>query len=332
MATTPTVFRDIRIGLESTAGTAVACPIKIPAMEIIIEMAGGEGEVFRPAGSKHATFVVPGGDEMSNLTLGGKLCYNTFPYVLACMGYTAPSTLTTGAYKWTHVPASYAADTYKTWTVQEGPTGSGAQLTFGLFTGWTINFRRNTIEFSGSGLASKVADNQALTSVTKTVTPKPVIGSQVYVYMATTRTGLDSASPLTDLSGVELHYTDKYAPWWSLNGSVTSFADIVDIVPSVGGRIMTLYNSTGYGYRTSMRAGDQKWLRIKAVGATITGTYTYGLQFDFPLQFTNPGDREDDEGAYALGFNFECLHDDTVDGTNPGSMSVTVTNSYSTLT
>ncbi len=332
MATTPTVFRDIRIGLEATPGTSVACPIKIPAMEIVVETSGGEGEAFRPAGSKHATFVVPGGDEMSNLTLGGKLCYNTLPYLLAGMGYVAPSTLTSGAYKWTHIPSSYAADTYKTFTIQEGPSGSGAQMAFGLFTGWTLNFRRNAIEFSGSGLAGKVADNQVLTTVTKTVTPKPVIGSQVYVYMATTRTGLASAVPLTDLSGVELHYTDKYAPWWALNGSVSTFADIVDTVPDVGGRIMTLYNATGYGYRTSMRAGDTKWMRVVAVGGTLTGTYTYGMQFDFPIQFTNPGDREDDEGAYALGFNFVCIHDDTVDGTNPGSISVTVTNSISTLT
>jgi hypothetical protein len=331
MAATPTVFRDIRIGLEGTPGTAVGCPIKVPALEIVIETAGGEGEAFRPAGSKHSTFVTPGGDEMSNLTLGGKLCYNTFPYVMACLGYAAPSTVTTGVYKWTWIPASYSADTFKTYTIQEGPSGSGAQMAYGLFTGFTANFRRNQIEFSGSGIAGAVTDGQALTSITKTVTPKPVIGSQIYVYMATTRTGLDSASPLTDLSGVEIHYTDKYAPWWALNGSLSTFADMVEVVPDVGGRIMTLYNATGYGYRTSMRAGDTKWLRLKAVGAAISGTYTYGMQFDFPLQFTNPGDREDDEGAYALGFNFNMLHDETVNGTSPGAMSVTVTNSIDAL-
>lgn len=332
MAATPTVFRDIRIGLEVTAGTAVACPIKIPALEIVVETAGGEGEAFRPAGYKHVSFVIPGGDEMSNLTLGGKLCYNSLPFLLASLGYAAPSTVTTGVYKWSWVPNTSAADTIKTFTIQEGPSGSGAQMPYGLFTGWTINFRRNAIEFSGSGIAGKVTDNQALTTVTKTITPKPVIGSQIYVYTATTRTGLDSAVPLTDLAGVEVHYTDKYAPWWALNGSVSTFADIVDTVPDVGGRIMTLYNSTGYGYRTTMRAGDTKWMRIKAVGATITGTYTHGMHFDFPLQFTNPGDREDDEGAYALGFNFNCIHDDTVDGTNPGAISVVVTNSTATLT
>lgn len=331
MATISTVYRDIRIGVESTPGTAVAAPIKLPALEIVAETTGGEGEAFRPAGSKHATFVVPGGDEMTNLSLGGKLCYNTLPYVLACLSYAAPSTLTTGVYKWTFVPASYTADTYKTYTIEEGPSGSAAQMAGGLFTGFNATFRRNQIEFGGAGFARKVSDNHTITSVTKTVTPKPVIGQQVYVYMATTRTGLDSASPLTDLASVELRYNDKYAPWWALNGSNASFADIVDLAPDTGGRIMTLYNATGYGYRTSMRAGDIKWLRIKAVGATITGTYTYGMHFDFPLQFTNPGDREDDNGAYALGFDFATLHDDTVDGTNPGSMSVVVTNSISGL-
>lgn len=328
-----TVFRDIRIGVESTPGTPVTCPIAVPALGIVLATAGGEGEPFRPAGQKHTSFVTPGGDEHTTLSLNGKLCYNTLSYILGSLAYAAPSTVTSGVYKWTFRPLTAAADTYKTYTIQEGSgAATGGQVPFGLFTGFGADFKRGQIELSGGGIAGLVTDGQALTTVTKTVTPVPVKGDDVWVYLADSQAALGTATALTDISNVEIHYNDKYGPWWALNGSTDIYQDIVEMAPDAGGKLMVLYSATGYGYRTTMRAGSTKWLRIKATGPVITGTYTYGLQIDAPIQFTTPGDREDDNGAYALGFNFACIHNDTVDGSNPGALYVVVTNSIATLT
>lgn len=328
-----TVFRNIRVGVEGTAGTAVPCPIALPALEITLAIAGGEGEVFRPAGQKHAAFVVPGGDEHTSISLGGKLCYNTLPYILAGLAYAAPATVTTGVYKWTSRPQTAAADTFKTFTVQEGDGGAtGGQMPYALFKSLGLDFKRSQIALSGAGFAGKVTDGVTLTTITKTVTPVPVLGDDVWVYLANSRAGLGTATALTDLSNAEIHYNEKYGPWWGLNGSTDGYADVTERAPDNGGKIMVLNNATGRGYRASMRAGDIKWLRILATGPVITGTYTYGLQIDAPIQFTTPGDREDDDGAYALGFNFACVNDTQIDGTNPGAILVVVTNSLQSLT
>lgn len=328
-----TVFRNIRIGVESTPGTAVTCPIALPALEITLAIAGGAGEVFRPAGQKHAAFVVPGGDEYTEITVGGKLCYNTLPYLLAGLDYAAPSTVTSGVYKWTCRPRTASADTYKTFTVQEGAgEATGGQMPWALFRSLGLDFKRAQIALSGAGFASKVTDGVSLTTVTKTVTPVPVLGDDIWVYLAASQAALGTATALSDMSNVEIHYNDKYGPWWGLNGSTDGYADTVERAPDLGGKIMVLNNATGRGYRTAMRAGDVKWLRIKAVGPIITGTYSYGLQIDAPIQFTNPGDREDDDGAYALGFNFACKDDSAIDGVNQGAILVVVTNSLATLT
>lgn len=328
-----TVFRNIRIGVESTPGTAVTCRIALPALEFTLAVAGGAGEVFRPSGVKHPLFVVPGGDEHTTISLGGKACYNTLPYILAALGYAAPATVTTGVYKWSCRPNTNAADTYKTYTIQEGAGGAtGGQMPYALLTGFGLDFKRNQITLSGAGFAGKVTDGATLATITKTVTPVPILGDDICVYIADTRAGLGTATALTDMSNVEIHYNDKYSPWWGLNCAAASYSDIVEKAPDAAGKIMVLNNAAGLGYRAAMRAGTTKWLRIKAVGPIITGTYSYGLQIDAPIQFTSPGDREDNDGAYELGFNFACIHDATVDGTNPGALWVVVTNSTAVLT
>src|SRR5574340_1711615 len=114
-----------QIGIEGTAGTDAAANKKSLSTSISLKPAGNVS-VFRPAGYKFSTVAVVGREFVTG-NIEGQADYNDLAYLFSgCVAYPGTPTLGSGtapagtAYTWTFTPDSDAADTIKTFTIEEG--------------------------------------------------------------------------------------------------------------------------------------------------------------------------------------------------------------------
>lgn len=309
---TSSVFRASQLGVQSSFGTPVTATKKLLALGFEAKVQGGAGRVFRPAGQKFPSLVLPAGDELSTIAITGEACYDNLTYLLSpLLGYAAPVQQgATTAYKWTMSPNNTSGDTLKYYTLKQGPSGKCTRVADVLVNGATLKFTRKGIEVSGTALGKAIEDGQTLDAIGTTIDFTAILPSDVDVYMADSYAGLSGASALEDVSLVEWHLTGKYGTWWNLNSATASFAGLTELAPDAGGAVKFLYGATGIAERAKMRAGTKRWVQVKAISSVEAGTaYPYSLTLTFPAYWTTPGDAEDEEGAYVLGMNYSLVYD-----------------------
>lgn len=326
---TSTVFRNIQIGKQSALNTAVAAPTKLPAFRIEIQPQGGEGRGFTADGQKYASFVVPDGDEMSAVSITGEPCFNHLAYIFAgaIKDVTPAQQAATAAYLWTWEPDTDGPDTGAIYTAEEGPTAVASEVSDMIITGWTLRFTRTAIEITAEGFASKVEDDITLTGSPVALTVRKMLSQNTDVYLEDTQAALAAATALDNLSEVEIHLTGVRGNWWPVNSSKTVYSVVPELAGDFGGTIKMLNDADGQALRATMRAGERKWLKVSVSGETIEDTYDEALDITIPIELTTPGDKQDDEGAYALGFNFMGVDDPTWGK----ALSITLMNSVDAL-
>lgn len=306
----PSVLQNALWGLETVPGTPITVTTQLAGISVTFAPASGEAEVFRPEGSKFATFVVPSGIEHTQITLGGKATYNELAYLFCgLLKNVSPAGAGTGK-TWTFEPSYGAVDTRKTYTIDKGTTSRAERVAYAAMTGLSFTFRRQSIEMSGSAIGYKVTDTGGVGAPVAGVV-KPLQGKDVTFYMTDTQAGLPGTA-LTSVFQIEWNYTDTIGPVWIPKKATTSFKETVDFAPTFGGTISMEKDATGEALRATMRSGAKKWLRISVVDdAMVEGATPYSLTMDMPIYLTNPGDQQDQDGVFSLGFNFVGAYDAT---------------------
>ena len=147
-----------QVGVETTAGTPVACTKELLALSFEI---GAKAETlkFRPTGRKFHTIVVPN-KEWVEAKVSGVATYNEIVYPLSMiLGYTAPVQQGgTTAYKWTFAPSATAADPVKTLTAQQGSDVRAQQLARLTMRDFGVSFSRDGLELSGAAFGNSLSD------------------------------------------------------------------------------------------------------------------------------------------------------------------------------
>ena len=161
-------------------------------------------------------------------------------------------------------------------------------------------------------LGKALQDNQALTSLTSSdeIALKPVMPTQVALYVADTAAGLAGATAMTRAFSAGFTLENLSGPIYPLNQS-SSFAAMVETEPTGTFRLKAAVDSEGMALLTNLRAGSTKFIRIKALGDLITGSDYYMLQVDAAIKVTKPQDFSDEQGVYAIGWDGELTHDST---------------------
>lgn len=307
-----TVFQTVQVGVESTKGTAVAASKKLTATSIQPKISL-EANTFRALGNKFATLLVPG-KEYVIAKIEGVASYNELSYLLSSLiNYAAPVQQGgTAAYLWTFAPDTDGVDTTKAYTVEQGSSVRAHKFAYGQVTSLDLNFSRSAIEVAGEMMGKALSDGITMTATPTEIALKPILPTQVDLYLADTMAGLSGASAMSRPISVSWHMGNRFGPVFPLaTAGGTGFTADVELEPELTVKLKTQADSEGMGLLTNMRAGSTKYLRIKAVGELIAGSYYYTLIIDTALKFEEPSDFSDEDGVFAIEWNGVGVHDST---------------------
>ena len=302
--------QGVQIGVEVTPGTSVAANKKLnsigigPAISVDMQR-------FRSQGNKFATIITPG-KEWVEADLEGVGTYSELQYILASLIKDPGSPTQQGAttaYKWTFSPATSAEDTVKTFTVEQGGAVRAHKFSYGLVTELEIDMSRDGVELSGSMLGQRLSDGIALTGSPTSITEKPILPTDIDIYLDPT-SGALGTTKLTRVLGCTISLGDRFNPVWVLNSANNSFVAHVESEPSAQITLMLEADTQGMANLPIMRAGTTQFLRAKATSADLAGTgFPYSLTWDAAVKVSEVGEFSDEDGVYAVEWTFDQVHD-----------------------
>lgn len=276
MAERASIFQGVQIGVEATAtpGTAVAALKRLSALGISPAVKA-EINTFRPMGSKFATLAVLG-KEWSESKLEGVLTYTEIIYALASVLKKVSPTGGGNAKTWTMSPANNQADSYATYTVEQGGSIRAHRLAGGFIPALEIAFSRGECKVTGTMLGEALDDDiamsgNALYTLTANASP-PTAGNFTLTKGGQTTTNIaHNASPATVQAALEALstigtgnvkvYLKTLGPTLAVANSVYQ----IEFINDLGGQTITLT-----GTFTSLTASGSVALASFLAGASIT--------------------------------------------------------------
>jgi len=309
------VFQTVQIGIESTPGTKVAANKKLVAVSLK-PGARVEEEPFAPLGSKYNYFTTLN-KMWGEFGIEGKLTYNEIVYLLSGLlsGATPVQQGTSTAYKWVFTSDTDAADTVKTFTMEQGDAETAWRMSGCRVSGLTLDFSRNGVTVSGTGVGGKLdveedgGGNIIMTTNPTSVDPKPISPIELKFYTADTQAQLDSATALNRSFSMQWSLTNKFGLAWPVGAECYA----VEGAPSYSAKLRLATDTTGMAFMKHLYSGAKKWFRVKAEGAKIAGTYKHSFQLDFPAIVNAPGDFSPDENVLKIEYGLLPVHDTTWD-------------------
>ena len=325
MSERASIFQTVQVGVETTPGTGVPANKKLSALSVSpgIQL---ETKKYRAMGNKFASLIVPGKEWMV-AKLSGPLTYTEIVYVLSGIAnYAAPVQQgATAAYKWTFAPTLGAEDAYKAYTVEQGSSARAHKFAFGLVNDLGFKFSRDALELDGNMIGQALQDGITMTAAPTVISLVPVLPTQVNVKIADTQAGLAGASALTRVMTASWALRHKFGPIFPLMAGSTGFAAVVELEPELVCTLKLEADTVGMGLLTQMREGTQKFLQIKATGDLIATPYYYDLQIEASLGVEAVSEFSDEDGLYAIEWNFAGVYDPTWGKTTQIDVITTVT-------
>lgn len=302
------VFTISQLGAEGTAGTGATAGTVLPALAFALDPDATFQEIS-PLGYKYPTDVVIG-KEWATFDVSGYGCFNCIVYPLS--GVMGTATITSGSViSWAFAPSSTAADTDKTFTIENGSSTRAVRATYGRLTSFGYHIDREKIELSGGGFAQRLAEGTTLTGSAKTVALAPMLPQNADLFLDTTSAGL-GGSKMTRVLSVDYELSDKANPLWVVNSANTSFVADVEQKPKATLKLVVEHDAANGGTLFSyMRAGTRLFGRVKVTGDTISGGTAYTFQHDMALEVAEAPKFGDEDGVRTLEYTYNVVHDAT---------------------
>ena len=312
MAERSTITQVTQIGVEATAGTGVDADLLLQAVSIEPAIKANVS-TFRPIGGKYTTIAALGKEWVEAKISAPVACYNHLAYLFSgILAYAAPAQQgATTAYKWTMTPSQTAEDTIKTFSVEQGSSVRAGKFYYGLINSLGISFDREKCEVSGTMLGQAYQDGITMTGTPSAIAVKPVLPTDLCIYLDTTGAGLGGTKLTRVLSG-SLDISDRYSPLWAIDCAVDGFAAHVETPPTAQLKLLVEADAAGMGVLTPLRSGDKRFARLKWTSGDLAGTgYYYTLQIDLAGVVTDVGEFSDEDGVYAIEWTFDVAYDST---------------------
>lgn len=305
------ITQAVQVGVEAVPGTNVAASKLLNSMSLGPAVAV-DMQRFRPQGQKFASIITPGKEWVSS-DVGGVGSYSEIIYALSCLlNYSAPVQQgATTAYKWSYNPAARSEDTIKTLTVEQGGAVRAHKFNYGLFTEFGMDYSRDGVSLSGALIGQRLQDGIVLTAGPTAVEEKPILPTEIDIYLDTTSAGLGTTK-LARVLSAGWSVGNRFNPLWTLNSVNTSFAAHVEAEPAASLRLSMEADAEGMAQLTQMRAGSTRFIRIKATSPDLAGAaFPYSVTCDFAAKVSAVSDFSDADGVYAVEWTFDVVYDAT---------------------
>lgn len=312
MAQRPTVTKTTQFGVETTEGTAVAANKILRAISFMPKYERGTSG-YRPAGHKYETVHMTD-LEYATGNYEGRLCYNSFIYILSSLiGVPTPVQIgATAARTWTFLPSTTVGHAGKSYTFEVGDAVKVDKYAGGRLASFHLVAGKTEFPVDGELFAKKPTFNQTQTATPTEVLPRPVLRSQVDMFVDPTTFGNIGTTKVTDVMQEEMSLGTSFHPLWAHNTSETSFRDTVEVAPPFEFSLITPHNSQSRTFLDNLSGEAIQYLRWQAQGAQIAdnaGTPVYErIRIDIAGKFNKPEDVDEDD-AFAMKYTFRPLHD-----------------------
>ncbi len=309
MVVPATIQQVVQIGVEVAPGQAVPANKLLQATKIEPSIKV-DVSTFRPMGSKFVTVSALGKD-WSEARISGRAVYDEIVYLLSgILGYAAPAQQgASAAYKWTFVPAQSTEDAIKTFTVERGSADRAGRFAYGLVNSFGLAIDRNGVEVSGSMLGRAYEDGVSLTADPTAIPAVPIEPTDVDVFIDETAAQIGTTKIDLEAFSANFEISDRFKPVWVLNSELPSFGAHVESEPKASLTLFLAANDIGMSPLAAVRAGEKRWIRIKATGPMADATYNYSFQLDLCGMVTAVGDFSDQEGTFAIEWTLDVAYD-----------------------
>jgi hypothetical protein len=310
------VSEVVQVGIESTAGTAVAPTKQFAGLGVELDSAL-EYDEFGPAGQLTNTIVAPR-QEWSSGSLSGYPTYTEIVYPLSNVFGAATITTPSGATNrrlWSWNPSATTPWTPKTWTIRRGVSGDTAEeANYALLSGLNLEFaRRSAPSISGDMFARRLDYAATLAATGVTVpTNVPMLPAEGDVYLDATGAGIGVTKLLRDFM-LSFSISDLFGPVWPINSAQTSFAVHGVQKPTIEAKLTLGNDAAGRALVTNMRAGTAVFVRyLSTSGQMIEASAPYKFTLDMALMCVDAPSRADEDGLLStLEWTFRVVSDAT---------------------
>ncbi|MEN3331454.1 MAG: hypothetical protein V7641_819 [Blastocatellia bacterium] len=313
MAVVSKTLRKVQFGVETTPGTGVAASKLLDTFEMTVE-AQGDSTLYKPLGQKFVTTQVAPGKRMVQASFNAPATYTQMVYPLSSVFRTATITTPgggTNSRKWLFDVTANSADTWKTFTIEQGDTDRAQKFAYGHCNDLKIEFSKQEIKISGTFMGQEIADDITMTGSPTTIAIVPITPQSVTVKLADTQAGLTGASALAIDVAASFSIGNRFKPQHRLDGT-TTFSSIVEQAPDCALSLVLDADDTGYGGPLAkLTSGAQQFVRISATGATIEAAIPYTFNLDFCGAVKSYPKSGDSEGALTAEWEFAAFKDAT---------------------
>lgn len=317
MAVRTTTTQVVQLGVEVTPGTPVPANKRLASLMFDIGPDVTQ-QVFGPSGYKFDTVQAMGREFVSG-SYSGKLTYSELPYVLSSVLKKVTATqimddvTPTGAYRWLYDLSSTVVETPQTYSIEKGSNLIAEKSDYLFMTSFGLDFSRDDVEVDGELMARLLTAGAVLTGSPTALALKPVLGKTVDVYLDTTSAGLGTTKLTRVLKG-SLKLEGRYGLAWYLNSANQSFTEHMEL--KTGGSItLTMEaDAAAMALLAQMRSGESRFMRIEATGESIyVGALpqSYRVRLDQHVRVGKPSPMRDEDGIYAIEWEFPIQHDET---------------------
>lgn len=305
------LYQYLLVGVEPTPGGSPTSWRQMPYWEFTPAI-DPDVETYRSPGVAFAQ-VASLIDERVEGTLRGPIDYESILWLAsAVLCQPDNATPVDGVRLYTYSPVSDAANSRDTWTLHQAQSGGRAQqMAFTAPRSLNLNFDLESCTFECDVLAQPLEDDVTLVGVPYERDMQPVAPPHVMVYLADTAAGLAGASALERARRVQWGLTELYNPVRPLDG-VMGYSALTDLAPGSTVKLLMAADAEGMALLTTMRDGATKFMRLVMQGESIgSGSDVATIQMDTALKCVNVSPFEDDDGLYAIEWEFEIAHDAT---------------------
>lgn len=301
-----TIAQACQIGVETVAGTPVACNKRLGSIGFNLAPTV-ETNPQRPMGQKYPNLHILG-KEWTTAAIDGAPVYTELPYIFSSLMSTGTVTqimdgaTPTGCYKWVFDSNAFDVDNPKTFTVEQGSAVRAARSAGLLISDTTMEFSRSEVTLSGSAIGKAISDGIVMTPTPTQLPQVPVRPTEMSFYADTTAAGLGTTKLTRAIKG-SFELSSRYGPLWVVDAALPSYAATVETEPTMQGTLLQVMDTEGMANLTRLRAGTTMFFRFAAIGPSIyVGALpqTHKLYVDFAAQVSDIKEPSDEDGVYAI--------------------------------
>lgn len=309
-------LRSIRLGLETTAGTAVAATTYWRGSGTLED----QREIIFP--EEDISFLMRS-DRSYAAKLGAAINLDAIPATFEQLPYLLTSgikALTTGAADSTGSGKVYAytiptstANSISTFTIEGGDDTAQEEMEYAFCESFTLEGNAGEALMMSANMIGRQVSTSAWTTTATLPTVEEIMVSSATFAIDTAGGTAGTTLVSSTLKGINLSVTTGWKPQWTADGALY-FGTVAVGIPEITLEATMLYNASAVSEVAAWRAQTARLIQLKFAGTALTtaGNYTTKtLKVVLVGKWAKFGKIDEDDGVDVISGTFNARYNST---------------------